>query len=354
MQKSRDSEQDQRSIDESDRESDAKALHRRIKDLERQLADAMRDQSATAAELELAVMARDQSDDAKRRSDQTFRHLVETSAQSIVVHKGWQPLFANQAYADLYGYDDVSEIIASGSIEPMFAPRELDRLAEFRKARLADLPAPTTFEVEGVRKDGSTIWTENSVRLIEIDGDEAIQCTVVETTRRRQAEVALLESEERFRSLFENAPISIREEDFSEVKASIDALRIEGEVEFGRYLDDHPEFVADCARPIREVDANQACLDLHQIEDKRVFLDTFTDSFSEPALRTFRTSLEAIHRGDRMLAFETTVARPGGGVRDVAARWSVVTGHEDTYGRTLFISVDITDRKRAEKALSES
>ena len=57
--------------------------------------------------------------------------------------------------------------------------------------------------------------------------------------------------EARYRNLFEDNPISIREEDFSQVKAHIDALSLKKSRDFVTYLDRHPEFVAECAEPER-------------------------------------------------------------------------------------------------------
>ena len=57
----------------------------------------------------------------------------------------------------------------------------------------------------------------------------------------------LSSSEARFRGLFEHAPISIWEEDFSAVRQYIDDLRAEGIVDFSAYFDAHPEAVAERA-----------------------------------------------------------------------------------------------------------
>ena len=55
----------------------------------------------------------------------------------------------------------------------------------------------------------------------------------------------LRESEQRYRELFESAPIAIREENLSRVKTRLDALNIQPEQGITRYLDQHPELVSE-------------------------------------------------------------------------------------------------------------
>ena len=112
-----------------------------------------------------------------------------------------------------------------------------------------------------------------------------VSCVVEDNTERKQAEEALRESGARYRTLFEGNPISTREEDFSKVKARIDALNIAKNKDFVAYLDHHPEIVAECAELIVVVDANVASLKLHRVDDKTKFMATFTRSFSDQALR---------------------------------------------------------------------
>ena len=55
-------------------------------------------------------------------------------------------------------------------------------------------------------------------------------------TVRKQAEERLKASEERYRTLFEESPISLWEEDFSRVKAYLDNLKASGVEDFESYF----------------------------------------------------------------------------------------------------------------------
>ena len=73
-----------------------------------------------------------------------------------------------------------------------------------------------------------------------------------------KTEKALLESEARYRILFEESPISLWDEDFSEVNQYIDGLRSSGVVDLRQYLEDRPETVVHCASLVKVVGVNKA------------------------------------------------------------------------------------------------
>ena len=64
-------------------------------------------------------------------------------------------------------------------------------------------------EYEGRRSDGSAIPLEATTRAIQFDGKPALLTTLRDLTARHEAEARIRESEQRFRSLFEQAPIGI-------------------------------------------------------------------------------------------------------------------------------------------------
>lgn len=129
------------------------------------------------------MQARQQLEASERR----FRHLVEGSIQGIVVHRDDKPLFVNESWANLLGYS-VEQVLAASSITQFLAPHERERLTAFRLARMAGEPAPRHYEYQGLRQDGSLIWLENNVRVVEWDGRPAIQSTIIDISQRKLRE----------------------------------------------------------------------------------------------------------------------------------------------------------------------
>jgi PAS domain S-box-containing protein len=127
-------------------------------------------------------------------SAQRFRDLIEGSVQGIFIHRAGQPLFVNSAFAAMLGATSPDAILAMPSIEVLYAPHEHTRMRSYQKARMQGQEAPTRYEVDMRRMDGTIIPVESVVRLITWQGHAAIQITVVDITERKQAERALWEA----------------------------------------------------------------------------------------------------------------------------------------------------------------
>lgn len=139
-----------------------------------------------ADELAAEITERMQAEEALKSSEERFRNLIEGSIQGIFIHRDFKPLFVNQAFAYMLGYGSAEEFLASiDSIEDHHAPHERARLREYKEARLKGAEVPIRYEYDALRKDGTIVTLQNYVRVINWEGERAIQSTVVDVTEAR-------------------------------------------------------------------------------------------------------------------------------------------------------------------------
>ena len=141
-------------------------------------------------------------------SEDRFRNLIEGSIQGVLIHRDHKPLFVNTQWASIHGYSR-AEILNMQSIIPLISPNDQARLVAYKDARSKGRRAPVHYEYKGVRKDGSLVWLENRVMIVQWEGQPAIQTTIFDITDRKLAEKALQESEGRYRAVIEDLPALI-------------------------------------------------------------------------------------------------------------------------------------------------
>ena len=147
---------------------------------------------------------------AAKDGEARFRDLAESSVQGIVIFDDdARPLFANQAFADVFGFDSGEEILLLPSVAELVQPGELKRLQAYRDRREQGEEKAAAIEFEGVRKDGSPLWVLYHAKKIEWQGVAAVQGAVVDISERKLAQDALRANEEQMRLIADAVPAVI-------------------------------------------------------------------------------------------------------------------------------------------------
>ncbi len=160
--------------------------------------------------------------------------------------------------------------------------------------------------------------------------------------------------ERHFHMLFENAPISLWEEDFSEIKKFFNSLRGKGVQDFARYLDEHPQTINDCMARIKVVDVNAQTLTMFGASNKNDLIAHLSSIFRDEMRRHFRDELLALWQGAVTWSGEGINYNLRGKPLDVRLHWRILPGHEESFESVLITLEDITARKQAERALEIS
>ncbi|NID17205.1 PAS domain-containing sensor histidine kinase [Luteibacter yeojuensis] len=169
-----------------------------------------------------------------------------------------------------------------------------------------------------------------------------------DVTGRRAAAAALAESERRYRTMFENARFCFWEQDYSLVMDRLRALREQGVTDITAYLEAHPGFVAEAIALTQIVDVNQATVRMLGAQRREDLIGPLSRVLA-PSQRTFGRVLTTIESGG-VAEGETHLVNLDGERLTVLFALNMPLG-PTRYDRVLVSVVDITDRKRAERAL---
>ena len=195
-------------------------------------------------------------------------------------------------------------------------------------------------------------WSHNDTQLLQATvaaASVALGALLVAWVRK-----GFDERELRFQSLFQNAPVSMWQEDFSQVGAQIAALAEGGVGDLEAYFHANPEEVRRLAALVRVNDVNAAALSLTEAPGRDVLVGRFAmDTFSRGALESFIPQFMAIANDLESVSTElngglTVTGRP----IEALLVWSAprVDDTLDLSNVTVAI-VDITRQRQVEREL---
>lgn len=240
--------------------------------------------------------------------------------------------------------------------DPHFAPWRTEALARGYASSIA-LPLAVNNEVLGALNiyapEPDAFDTDEVLLLTELAKDIAYGVQVLRTrSQSKQAQAALLVSQKRYRSIFESAPVSIWEADFSKIANTLEELKARNITDFRSYFARHPDFVAQARRLIRIIDANLATLKLYGADSKDQLFSALREIFSEESLPSFQDMLLAIAEGRSYFESETSNRTLQGERIQVLISLSI-PAETASFDSILICVVNISERKLAEEALKK-
>ncbi|MDY6973220.1 MAG: PAS domain S-box protein [Thermodesulfobacteriota bacterium] len=138
-----------------------------------------------------------------RESELKYRSLTEGINDGYVVAQDDKIVFANVRSSEICGYE-LKDMM--GKPLKLFLPLSVqDKWTGRYMAGWAGNVLSSQYEIELLKKDGECVPVELSVGTIQYEGRPAAAVLIRDITKRRQAETELLESEKRYRGIFETA-----------------------------------------------------------------------------------------------------------------------------------------------------
>lgn len=257
----------------------------------------------------------------------------------------------NDQYSRMLGY--TFEEMRNMSFKDITYKDDLeDNLKQLERLKNGEI-RELNIEKRYIHKNGNLIWVNITYSPLWQEGEKpSSHISIVEDiTSKKEAEDAIRKSEIRFKSLFEDSPIALWEEDFSYLKNYLGELGLIGKnsQEIKAFFEAHPEVIQKCISLVKIINVNNECLTLHYPKTKEDLMQRLGDVLNNDAMDSFKAQLLAITQGETRLTIDSKVKKSDGEYRDISLRWSVMPGYEETLERIIISTEDITARKISEE-----
>ncbi|HUV31369.1 MAG TPA: PAS domain S-box protein [Acidobacteriota bacterium] len=140
-----------------------------------------------------------------RESEERFRLLAELSPDAIVVHRDERIVFINQAGTRMLGADSPADLISTPILD--FIPPDFRDLVRRRIPYIQETRASVPLQRQKlISLDGRTVDVEVASTCLTYAGTPAVQSVVRDVTERKRTEEALREREAHILSIIESLP----------------------------------------------------------------------------------------------------------------------------------------------------
>jgi PAS domain S-box-containing protein len=264
-----------------------------------------------------------------RISEEKFHALFENSAVGISLISylpGRRPtgkekmVVCNRAMQDFFGYNE-EEILAK-SIAELAHPEDMERDLTFLEELLDGKRQSYHLEKRYLRKDGHYVWGYLSASLIKDGAGKPVHVvrTVEDIGQQKQAQMAAQANEERYRLLYDDAPVCYHS------------------------LDKNGYFL----------DVNETWLKTLGYRRSEVIGRSFSDFLHPDWIPRFKKNFPCFLDAGMTRDFEFDLVRKDGSTISVSLSGKIGFNADGSFRQTHCVFQDITEKKQMQKALLES
>lgn len=309
------------------------------------------------------ITERRQLEEQIRESEERYRAVVELGAEAgeaIVMLQdinGREGLhtFVSDQWPRITGYS--REELQQMSFFDLVHPRDLENSIARHRQKISGAAVPGLYELNIMRGDGVIVPIEITGSYTRYKGQNANVVYIRDISQRKQLEWALQDERDKYRSLFDDAPITLWELDYSGIKIYLDELRAQGISNFREYFINNPAAYITAVKLSKTVRWNQAHVELWELQGldllqgqlkQREMFYKYPENFL-----ALRDDYIRLANGEVTFTKEETIRTAKENVKHIITRFTIAPGHEDTWDRVFASLTDITDRKNAEEELKQ-
>ncbi len=302
------------------------------------------------------ITERKQAEQLLRETETKYRALIEHAPEVIYLDKASDEgdnLFISPQVETLLGYPQKKFIEDPLFWHQIIHPEDYTRAVNSINNTIQYGQATEEYRI--IKMDGSAVWVRDTSVCIYDENKKPvfIQGFLQDITERKIVEEKLMESEKRYRAFFENAPVALLEEDYSQVKKHIEDLKQQGVVNLRKYFQANPGELKRCAGMVRVLDANNEAMHWRKAKHKSEVIGNLSKLIPQNELGSLLEEIVALD--ENRTYYETTVYRhdTNGNPLHFYIKGIVAPNYESTWERVIVTVIDLTKLKQTEEALAQ-
>jgi PAS domain S-box-containing protein len=255
--------------------------------------------------------------------------------------------WSEQVY-EIHGAATGTEVTVDEAIE-YYHP---DDRATVRDALGNAVEAGESYDIEArIRTPAGERWVRSRGDPQTEDGSIVrVRGAIQDITDRRRQEHRLQRERDRYQSLFENNPLIIWEEDFSEAVTYLEELTSDVD-DVESYLLENPDEISKLRERVEIVDVNQNAVEYYDAPSKEALIDNVEELFGDGATEAMAAEWAGIAEGQTRFRNEVVSRTLSGERHRELVDMFVPEANADDYSRVYVIGTDITEQKRREREL---
>jgi len=166
------------------------------------------------------ITERKRSDDALKESEERYRLLTEMSPNMIAIHREGRFVFINEAGLRMFGAHRPEELLGKRVLDVVH-PDYRDLVRERVKRGLEEGMKASNIEEVFIRLDGTEVPVEVTGLPFTYKGGPAMIVIAREITESKRSELALKQSEEKYRRLYNETPVMLHSIDRNRIVVDV-------------------------------------------------------------------------------------------------------------------------------------
>jgi len=301
-----------------------------------------------------------------KKSEEELNTILKTANEGFwMVNAKGITIEVNPKMCEILGYSE-NEILG----KPIFYFSDKRNAKIFKKQlELRDTGISSTYEIELKHKNGnslaclfktSPIFNKKKIRTgsFAMVSDISNIKKAYNNLEKKNKELRklsdelsiknnlLIDSKNKFKNLFDKSPVSLWEQDFSEVIKLLNKKKSEG-VDVKLYLNENRDFLIKCISKIKILNVNKTTLELLGVKDIEELVTHIRKTNNEISFNTIKKELISIISGEKEFFNETQLVSKDGDKLHVLVKSAMLNDK----GKNLVSIINITALKKAENEL---